>query len=258
MALPDAPTKTNSDQTTDDPKQSILVDLPGVIDAVTQILDHLGLSPVTSTPLEVGTAEGQLALLGPNGQFDQSLIPSQNIESATTGDAKLTIKTVPDNGWVICDDGTIGSATSGATNRANADCEPLFKEIWNNISQDYAPVNAPRGISAQADWNANRTIQLGRVLGRSLGIAGAGSGLTTRPAGAFMGAEQLLMALGQMPAHDHDALEYIDGNFSALVAFSTNTGPSGPKGRAPVSRGGSSPISLMQPTSFFFNVFLKL
>jgi len=32
----------------------------------------------------------------------------------TTGDAKLTLKTVADIGWIMMDDGTIGSATSGA------------------------------------------------------------------------------------------------------------------------------------------------
>ena len=37
-------------------------------------------------------------------------------------------------GWVRDNARTIGSATSGATERANADCQALFEYLWNNFS----------------------------------------------------------------------------------------------------------------------------
>jgi len=51
----------------------------------------------------------------------------------TTGDAKLTFKSVPDTGWVFMNDGTIGDASSGATTRANADTSNLFSLLWAGI-----------------------------------------------------------------------------------------------------------------------------
>lgn len=66
--------------------------------------------------------------------------------------------TAPD-GWVFAF-GTIGSASSGASNRANADCEQLFKLIWASESDSEAPVSGGRGASADADWSANKTIDI--------------------------------------------------------------------------------------------------
>lgn len=63
-------------------------------------------------------------------------------------------------GWVRDNGRTIGSATSGATERANADCEALFNWLWNNYSDTFCPVSTGRGTSASADWSANKTIQL--------------------------------------------------------------------------------------------------
>lgn len=93
----------------------------------------------------------------------------------TTGDAKLTLKTTADSGWVMSNDGTIGDASSGATTRANADCSALFTLLWNNITDAYAPVSGGRGGSAAADFAAHKTIALTKNLGRALAVSGAGS-----------------------------------------------------------------------------------
>jgi microcystin-dependent protein len=55
-------------------------------------------------------------------------------------------------------DGTIGSATSGATIRANADCANLYAHLWNGLSNTDAPVTGGRGASAAADFAANKPI----------------------------------------------------------------------------------------------------
>ncbi len=103
-----------------------------------------------------------------------------DLSGFTTGDVKFTLKTTPDPGWVMLDDGTLGNASSGATTRAHADCEPLFTLLWNNVGDAWAPVyddagnKVARGGSAAIDFAANRRIRLVRALGRSLAAAGLG------------------------------------------------------------------------------------
>ena len=104
---------------------------------------------------------------------------------------------IPD-GWVLLDDGTIGSASSGASNRANADCEDLFLHLWNNISDTYAPVTGGRGASAAADWAANKKIQLGFFEGRGVRVMG-GSGTI----GVTNGAETETMTENMVTEHIH-------------------------------------------------------
>lgn len=139
-----------------------------------------------------------------NGQL---LAAIQAIASAatgwTTGDVKLTMKTTADAGWIMCNDGTIGSATSGGTTRANADTEDLFTLLWNNVSNAWAPVSGGRGASAAADFAADKTISLTKMLGRALAMAGAGSLLTSRALGETVGAENHTLTEAEMPLHGH-------------------------------------------------------
>lgn len=64
------------------------------------------------------------------------------------------------SGWVRDNGRTIGSATSGATERANADTSALFVYLWTNFSNTICPVSTGRGASAAADFAANKTITL--------------------------------------------------------------------------------------------------
>lgn len=63
-------------------------------------------------------------------------------------------------GWVRDNGRTIGSASSGATERANADTSALFSYLWNNFSNTICPVSTGRGANATADFDANKTITL--------------------------------------------------------------------------------------------------
>jgi hypothetical protein len=121
--------------------------------------------------------------------------------SFSTGDAKLTIKDVADAGWVMMNDGTIGDASSGATARANADCNALYTLLWNKISQTYAPVTGGRGANAAADWGAHKPIALTKQLGRALAIAGSGAGLTARALGQTLGEENHTLTAAEIPAN---------------------------------------------------------
>ena len=78
----------------------------------------------------------------------------------TTGDVFFSFRNGTRDGCVRCNGRTIGSATSGATERANSDCQNLFLYLWNNFANTICPVPGGRGASAGADWSANKTITL--------------------------------------------------------------------------------------------------
>ncbi|HEV2674237.1 MAG TPA: hypothetical protein VGV37_06810 [Aliidongia sp.] len=155
----------------------------------------------------------------------QQLISS--MDGWSTGDVKITLKAAADAGWVLMNDGSIGNAASGATARANADTQALFTLLWTNVSNGNAALQTSaggavaRGVSAAADFAANRRLVLPAVLGRSLAIAGAGVGLTARNLGDIAGAETHVLALGELPAHTHSGTT---GNESANHTHSGTTG----------------------------------
>jgi hypothetical protein len=70
-------------------------------------------------------------------------------------------------GYVWANGQTIGSATSGATGRANADTVNLFTALWNASTNTELPVSSGRGASAAADFAANKTITLPDKTGRT-------------------------------------------------------------------------------------------
>lgn len=90
---------------------------------------------------------------GGGGSIDPTTI-------ASTGDVKFRLVTGALTGWVRLNQLTIGSAISGATERANADTQNLFVYLWNNCSQAHCPVLFGKGASAIADFNANKQLQL--------------------------------------------------------------------------------------------------
>ena len=203
----------------------------------------------------------------------------------STGDLKPTLKATADTGWVMMNDGTIGNASSSATTRANADTQALFTLLWNNVSNTYAPVSGGRGASAIADFNANKTIGLTKVLGRALAVAGTGSGLSARTLGQTFGEEAHTPTLAEMfphthvatvtdPGHTHQASSFavIAGQSRANSNFyHANTNTQGnatttpeQTGSAPTgisvsnaSQGSGTAFNVMQPTSFV-NIMIKL
>jgi len=114
----------------------------------------------------------------------------------TTGDAKLTLKSTADTGWILFDDGTIGDGSSGATTRANADTQPLFNLLWPLAD---CVISGGKGASAAADYAAHKAISIPKTLGRALAIAGAGSGLTSRALASVLGGESKTLGLTDLP-----------------------------------------------------------
>lgn len=185
------------------------------------------------------------------------------INGARTGDVRFSLNAFAPFGWVTANDGTIGSATSSATTRANIDTWPLYNLIWSSVSDTYAPVSGGRGVSAYADFAANKAMALTKALRRVLGGAGsAGSGLTARALGETLGVESFVMATDQMPAHTHStALFFVNineglGSSTSVVIPLESVNPVVPE-KVTTSAGGSTAISIMQP-SVFYNIFFKL
>ncbi|MGA8079974.1 MAG: hypothetical protein WB868_21570 [Xanthobacteraceae bacterium] len=192
----------------------------------------------------------------------------------TTGDVKLTIKTTADSGWLMCSDQTIGNVSSGAA-FANTAAQALYTLLWTNVSNTYAPVTGGRGSTPAADWAAQKSMQLTALMGRAIGIAGSGAGLTARALGQTFGEENHLLAVSEMPSHTHGITDpghshtYNQGN--TVAGGSTN-------GAAPYAvfnaqeaensgladtditinaAGGGSTHNNVQPTTFL-NAMIKL
>jgi hypothetical protein len=212
-------------------------------------LDNMSGSPIEEVAVGVITpaASGGAVTGGIIG------VPKINEKVFTTGDVKLTLKTVADTGWVLMDDKTIGNAASGATGRANADTVDLYTLLWNNTADADCAVSSGRGASAAADYAANKTIALPKTLGRALACYGAGSGLTSRALAKIVGTETHILTEAEIPAHTHSTIaesanqDDIAGGASGVYNGAGVTG----------STGGGSAHNNMQP-SVFLNVMIKL
>lgn len=185
------------------------------------------------------------------------------VNSPRTGELMLSyipFASTP-KGYVYMNDGTIGSASSGATNRANLDVFPLYNLLWNSVSDTYAPVTGGRGASAAADFANNKKMTLTQQLGRVLAAYGQGSGLTNWALGQTTGAETHTMSIGEMPSHDHTgSTAPVAGGLSgaspvSILWHNTPATDTSPITVAP--QGGGSPFNIMQPT-VFVAVYIKL
>lgn len=85
------------------------------------------------------------------------------------------------SGWVRDNGRTIGSATSGATERANADTQALYEFLWNTYSNTICPVSGGRGANAAADFAANKAIgtpnKQGLIAGGTDGMGASASSI---------------------------------------------------------------------------------
>lgn len=187
------------------------------------------------------------------------------------GDFKCTSRTTADPGWVMASGRTIGSAASGATERANDDTLALFKHNWetfpDNIRlpiQTSAGAASARGVSAEADFAANKRLPLldasdyvfigrGNMSGTPAGrITAALNGLDTTVLGAVGGAEGHALTIAELAAHTHTSI-VTGGATAGSTGGPVNSNTAGITG----STGLGDAHPNVQP-GLVVNVFVKL
>jgi hypothetical protein len=119
-------------------------------------------------------------------------VPKQQLDALEspwyTGDTKDTFQQADHGKWLLVTTAirTIGSATSGATARANADTSALFTLLWGALANTDLPIQdntgaaSTRGASAAADFAANKRLPLPSFAGLTkIGYHGGDGTFTT-------------------------------------------------------------------------------
>jgi microcystin-dependent protein len=161
----------------------------------------------------------------------------------TTGDVKYTFCSVAQvpAGWLSLSQAgssnglTIGNAASGGNVLASATAQALFVLIYTNCSDANAPVSGGRTGNALNDFNANKTLTIPQLGGRSpIGAGQVGTGTSIRIVGQQYGEENHAITVAELAVHYHSASIYDPGHSHSY----TRTTSSG----AGVTGGGSFPL----------------
>jgi hypothetical protein len=190
----------------------IVLDASGRIPAFYLADGFIKIRLTDSAGVTVIAADGIL-VIGPSsgGGGGGSVDPTTVL---ATGDVKARYGVGVLSGFVRCNGRTLGSATSGATERAYSDAQALFESLWT--ADPNLTVSTGRGASGNADWIANKNIALPDMRGRAIaGMDDMGATQALRLGTTFWGANaQVLGAAGgsqsnalssssQIPPHTH-------------------------------------------------------
>lgn len=136
-------------------------------------------------------------------------------------------------GWMNCNGTTIGSATSEATGLADNTTRTLYMHLWNSFNNTICPVIGGRGVSADADFTANKPITLPDLRGRttfgyeSLPLETSGRITSATVTGDLAqvgltgGVEKWTLTEAQMPAHRH--YQYVNYFWDERIPTPTST-----------------------------------
>ena len=157
----------------------------------------------TAIGITLGTAANNVVQLDGSGRLP-AVDASQllNVAGQQTGEIAWFARSTAPTGFVKANGATIGSASSGATSRANADTLALFTLLWTEFSntilpiQDSAGAASTRGASAAADFAANKRMPVPDARGEFVRGWDDGRGVDS---GRALGSSQL----DQMQGHQH-------------------------------------------------------
>jgi len=199
----------------------------------------------------------------PDGSIDYDALT--NVPSSLpTGVVVPYAGTSAPSGWLFLSGGTIGNGSSGGTVRANADTEDLFTLLWNSFANTQLPIQdsagsaSTRGVSAAADFAANKRLPLldgrGRVIAGydSMGgssanrLTGLTGGVDGDIMGATGGAETHTLTVAQTPALE--VTLYDGGIAGSFNGFSGADSSSGGSGLTTSTTGGGGAHNNVQPT----------
>src|SRR5882762_7129601 len=154
-----------------------------------------------------------------------------------TGDVKPRYGTGSLTGFARLNGRTLGSATSGASERANADAQALWEYLYN-IDPNLT-VSGGRTGNSTSDFTANKTIALPDFRGRVLaGLDDMGNSAAGRLTSSFFGAsaivlgnaggaESTILDTTMIPSHTHtfagDPLAPHDHNMTIDGSGASNT-----------------------------------
>lgn len=144
------------------------------------------------------------------------------------------IGTIPPDGWLLANGMTIGNADSQSSARSNADCEVLFKLLWNSFPQTSIEVDGGRGSSANIDWTVGKRIKLPDLRGRvtlghdTMSFTAANRIPGALPVGSTGGTATKTLSLTNMPRHAHRIAHNNKGN--STVTYDTLLSKEGPNG----------------------------
>lgn len=162
----------------------------------------------------------------PTEHGDSNIVPAGSIDlSKLAGDVialllptgsriGFTGTTAP-TGWILGSGKTLGNSASGGTERAAEDTRNLYRLLWNSYTNTELPVSGGRGASADADFDAAKTITTpdyrGRIgigkddMGGALAsrMTAAGSGIVGTTLGNAGGNQTHTLTTAQLASHGH-------------------------------------------------------
>lgn len=185
-----------------------------------------------------GTDVGTLPIIGPGEGGGGSEVPVDPNALLQTGDPLWVPKIGTRAGFVRANARTIGSATSGASERANADAEALYLYLWATYADTICPVTGGRGGSSAADFAANKPIGLLDLRGRGpFGVDDMGNSAASRlnasvvttgsvtDAASVGGVDRHTLVTAEMPSHNHALTD--PGHFHTFSSIAQLSGPGG-------------------------------
>lgn len=181
------------------------------------------LPPGVTSVIDITKVSMYLGRSSPASDFNSTQQVEALIESPRTGDMKFgtSYNSYVPGGWIRSNSTTIGNSSSGST-RANNDTWFLFYNIWNNTGNLYNPVYTSagtpttRGVSAQADWEANKRILLPYTDGKVISDIG-----NSHITGEYAGSDSVSLTATQNGQHSHS------GSFRAGTDIINGAGSNG-------------------------------
>lgn len=242
-----------------------------------RLVDATGLTQIDTTMQVLGPSSG-----GGGGGGGGTVDPTTVL---ATGDLKAKYGIGPITGFVRANGLTIGNATSGASERANADTQTLFIYLYGADSN--LVVSGGRTGNALNDYNASKTIALPDWSGRALaGLDDMGAGPRGRLTatyfgtsatvlGAAGGSQSVTIATTNLPPYTPSGSVFtgISGGGNVIITdgvnFPISSGGLNPRPQAVTNitasssfsgnpqGGASTPFSLLQPT-MLATIYIKL